>query len=351
MEIKEIENKEVWEHFLFNCQAKTFLSSWNWGEFQKMMGNKIWRFGIFEGTELISLALVIKIVARRGIFIFLPHGPNIREQEIKKKKQVLEILLKKLKEVGKKEKASFIRISPIWESNEENNKIFKELGFREAPMHMHPELTWELDITPSEERLLMGLRKTTRYLIRQGEKNKEIEIFKSQKIEAIELFNNLYQKTKERHQFVPFSLNYLKNEFLTFQPDNQILVFWGKYKNKVISSAIILFWSGIGFYHHGASSLKYPKIPLSYLLQWEAIKEARKRGCKLYNFWGIAPISMINNQLSIINPKHPWAGLTLFKMGFGGYKKEYLKTQDFPLSKKYWLTFIFEKLRKTKRGL
>ena len=51
-----------------------------------------------------------------------------------------------------------------------------------------------------------------------------------------------------------------------------------------------------------------------------------------------------------INP-HPWAGLTLFKMGFGGYKKEFVKTQDFPLSKLYWLTYIFEKIRKSKRGL
>ncbi|GAI33015.1 unnamed protein product, partial [marine sediment metagenome] len=30
--------------------------------------------------------------------------------------------------------------------------------------------------------------------------------------------------------------------------------------------------------------------PASYLLQWEAIKEAKNRGCKLYNFWGIAEI-------------------------------------------------------------
>jgi len=38
-------------------------------------------------------------------------------------------------------------------------------------------------------------------------------------------------------------------------------------------------------------------------------------------------------------------------MGFGGVEKEYLKTQDFPLSEKYWLAFLFEKLRKRKRGL
>ena len=109
---------------------------------------------------------------------------------------------------------------------------------------------------------------------------------------------------------------------------------------------MVIFWQGIGFYHQGASVNS--KIPASYLLQWEAIKEAQRRGCHLYNFWGIAPI---NDNCEIMNKKHPWAGLSLFKMGFGGEPKQYVKTQDLPLSKKYWLTYLFEKARKLKRGL
>jgi len=141
---------------------------------------------------------------------------------------------------------------------------------------------------------------------------------------------------------VPFSENYLKNEFNTFNQDDEVMIFLGRYKEETISAALIIFWSNMAFYHHGASSFKYSKIPASYLLQWEAIKEAKKRGCNIYNFWGIAPDE---------NPNHPWRGLTLFKMGFGGYKKEYVKTQDFPLSNKYWLTYAIEKIRKSKRGL
>jgi len=38
-------------------------------------------------------------------------------------------------------------------------------------------------------------------------------------------------------------------------------------------------------------------------------------------------------------------------MGFGGQKKEFVKSKDLPLNKKYWLTYIFEKIRKIKRGL
>lgn len=399
MKIKKISEKEIWENFLLGCQDKTFLQSWNWGEFQKQMGNKIWRLGIYLSSEapslqeakedethdLISLALIIKIVAKRGTFLFLPHAPSVaflsaeasaeaeaKEGGPKTRYEALKILLEELKKIAKEEKASFIRVSPVWERNEENVKVFQKSGFRKAPIHMHPELTWELDINTSEEELLAKMRKTTRYLIKQAQKNKDIEIYQSpaegpastrgeagearqgrQKLEDIEVFNQLYQKVARRHHFIPFSLNYLKNEFLAFSPDNQISIFLGKYKNEIISAAIVIFWQNIAFYHHGASLLKYSKIPTSYLLQWEAIKEAKKRGCSFYNFWGIAPSenkSPHRNPFGILRGKHPWAGLTLFKTGFGGYKKEYVKTQDFVLSKRYWLNYFVEKIRKSKRS-
>ena len=94
--------------------------------------------------------------------------------------------------------------------------------------------------------------------------------------------------------------------------------------------------------------MKYPKIPISYLLLWEAIKEAKARGCKKFNFWGIADISSDNK---VLDKNHPWAGLTLFKIGFGGKPKKHVNTQDFILSSKYWLNFAIEKIRKIKRGL
>ena len=342
MEIREITNKNVWEDFLLECDEKTFLDSWNWGEFQKKTEDKIWRLGVYNNQELIANALVVKVKAKRGTFLFIPHGPNIKYEVQSTKYEILEALIAKLKEIAKEEKASFIRIAPLWPRNEENIKLFKKLGFKNAPIHIHPEITWELDISPKEEELLMGMRKTTRYLIRQAEKNPDIEIIKSSNINDLEKFKDLLNKTADRHHFVPFSLDYLKDQFSCFGSDNQIVIFLGKYKGEIISGAIMVYWQEIGFYHHGASLSKYNsnKVPVSYLMQREAIKEAKTRGCKRYNFWGIALEDKKN---------HPWKGLTLFKKGFGDYKKEYLKTQDLVLSKKYYLTYIFEKLRKLKR--
>ena len=191
MEVREIQNKEIWENFLLGCEEKTFLQSWNWGEFNKLQGNKIWRFGIYENNELIGVVLINKLVARRGIFLSLPHGPVLKDKSKELKKEVLTTLLNKLKIIAREEKASFIRISPPWKKNEENEVIFKNLKFKDSPLYLSPELMWELDINPSEEELLAGMRKTTRYLIRQAMKDKDIEISSSQNVEDLETFERI----------------------------------------------------------------------------------------------------------------------------------------------------------------
>lgn len=356
--IKEIFQKEVWEDFLLDCKEKTFLNSWNWGEFQKKMGfasgGKIWRFAIFEANRgPTSVALITKIKAKRGNFLLMQHGPNLINPKSKitnsnqitnSKSQILKILLGELKKIGKKENCSFIRIAPLCEKNEENEKIFKDLGFRKASMHANAyEDTWKLDLTPSEDDLLINMRKTTRYLIRQAEKNQDIAIEKSSNLNDVDLYQKLNNKVAKRQNFVPFSSEYIKNEFEVFSKDNQALLFFGRCKGEIAAAALIIFWSGIGFYHQAASDSKYAKFSIPYLLQWEAIKEAKRRGCILYDFWGyVSPKE---------HPNHPWAGPTLFKMGFGGKDYHYIKTQDYVLSSKYWLNYIIETIRKKKRRL
>jgi len=226
----------------------------------------------------------------------------------------------------------------------------KSFGFREAPMHANAyEAAWKLDITPPEDELLMNMRKTTRYLIRQTLKNQDITVEKSKELGGLETYQRLNEEVAKRQRFVPFSSEFIKNEFEVFSKNNQVLWFFGKYKGEVVAAALVVFWSGIGFYHQAASTAKYTNFSIPYLLSWEAIKEAKQRGCVLFDFWGYVDPKE--------NPKHPWAGPTLFKMGFGGQPHLYLKTQDLPQgggwvsSKKYWLTYLFEKLRKTKRGL
>jgi lipid II:glycine glycyltransferase (peptidoglycan interpeptide bridge formation enzyme) len=345
MNVEEIKDKKEWENFLSLITEKTFLQSWNWGEFQTKQGHKVWRLGLKNGTKLLATALVSKIKAKRGTYLLIQHGPMILEDiDNTKKFEILEIFLKEIAKIGNQEKASFIRINPLWERNENNGQVFQQLGLRKAPMHANAyEATWKLDIRPTEEELLKQMRKTTRYLIRQAEKNLDISFEMSESADSLPSYQILNQAVAERQHFVPFSDRYIQNEFEAFIKDKQVALFFGKYKNEIAAGALIIFWQGIGFYHQAASLQKFSKFSIPYLLQWEIIKEAKRRGCFLYDFWGYVDPQK--------EPSHPWAGPTLFKMGFGGNVKQYMQTQDYILSPLYWFTYLLEQIRRKKRNL
>jgi len=362
MQIREIKDKFQWENFICSLPVggpNTFLHSWNWGEFNKATGDssaalgagKIWRLGIFDSERLARVALIIKINAKRGKFLFCPHLLADSKWLMANGK----MLFDHLRNLAIKENADFVRISPLMENTPDNLKIFQDYGFRNAPIHMmHPEIAWLLDISKSEDEILKGMRKTTRNLIRRAERPfdlvqcdsaqgargaENVEISESKNISEVEEFYKLHAQTVGRHGFIPFSKDYLKKEFEAFSPDNQISIFFARHGGQILSSAIVVFYGSSAFYHHGASLAS--KIPASHLLMWEIIKAAKKRGCKIFNFWGIAPEG---------KPKHPWAGLSLFKTGFGGYKENYLHAQDLPIKINYWISYAVETIRKIKRG-
>jgi len=340
MQIKEITNKSQWEDFILQNKEASFLHSWNWGEFNKNTGEKVWRVGIFDNEKLIAVILIIKVKARRGSFLFVPQGPIIESGILNLEFRILRKFFYFLKRLGEEEKVGFIRISPILENNNNNLEIFKSCKFKNASIHMmHPEMTWLLDITKNEKEIFKEMRKTHRNLIRRAGKD-GVEIIQNTDEEYLKTFYNIHMETVKRHKFTPFSYDYIKSEVEAFKNDNQVSIFSAKYKDKIISSAIIVFYNNQAFYHHGASLSKYNKIPSSYLILWEAIREAKKRNKKIFNFYGI-----VENK-----SKHPWSGLSKFKKGFGGYQKEFLHCQDLPLSKKYLITWLIEMGRKIKRG-
>lgn len=340
LKIEEIKVKQIWDDFIKEVKPPTFLHSWSWGEFNEAMGTNVFRYGVYDSDVLIAVVLLLEIKAKRGSFLFCPHGPVILD--LSKKNQIILFLANFLKDLAKRMKCSFVRISPLLESVEENEKIFIDSGFKQAPVHMmHPELGWILELNKSEEELLMAMRKTTRYCIKKAEKD-GVHVVVSSNPDDVELFWSVYKETVDRQNFTPFTKNYLRTEFEIFSKDDNVRFFFAKYNDEVVAAALIVFSKNSAFYHHGASIHKYPKITAPYLLQWEVIKEAKKRGCEFYNFWGIVPEE---------KKDHPWAGLSLFKRGFGGSAHAYVHAKDLIVSPKYWLNFLVETVRKKRRRL
>ncbi|MBM3283043.1 peptidoglycan bridge formation glycyltransferase FemA/FemB family protein [Candidatus Gottesmanbacteria bacterium] len=347
MKIRDITNKQIWEKFITNYAPQSLFQSWNWGETvkkaksskssgrdrQELKEKSLWRFGVYDKNNLIGVAQAEKINAKRGVFLHLRHGPIFSFW----KREYLDFLLQYLKRLGKKENAFFIRISPLLANSPENQKLFKQFRFITAPIHsMDGEKCWILDLDKDKEIILGSMRKTTRYLIRQAEKI-GVRIVRSTNVKDLDKFLILYRKTASRQQFVPHKGIF--EEFTEFLADGQILLFSGFYKEELLAAALIIFYNNQAIYHHSASTES--KIPVNNLLIWEAILEAKKRGKKMFNFWGIAPEE---------KQRHPWRGLTQFKKGFGGREIEYLHAQDIPLSPLYCATYFIEWCRRMWKG-
>ncbi|MDO8639344.1 MAG: peptidoglycan bridge formation glycyltransferase FemA/FemB family protein, partial [bacterium] len=194
----------------------------------------------------------------------------------------------------------------------------------------------------SEEELLVQMRKTTRYEIKKALKE-NIKIIKETNPSDIKKFYDLQIETSKRQKFVPFSYKFLYEQFKVFSENGNALLYKAEFEKKLLAQAFVIFYGKEAVYHYGASTDEGRRHPGAYLIQWEAIKEAKKRGITRYNFWGVAPLDKTD---------HRFAGLSLFKRGFGGEDFEYLNAQDLIINKpKYFINYIIESLRNRLRGL
>lgn len=333
MEIKQNIDESEWNQFIKTEGVWNFFQSFSWGEVQKRLGVEVIRLGLIADNHLVALAQILITRAKRGTFLHIRQGP-VFKSTLAANSTYWKFLLQHLIELAHQKKAWFVRVAPMVPNSYEYQALLRNLGLRPAPIHaMDGEYAWVLGLESSEEVLFGGMRKTTRYLIRQAQKL-GVAVEESTRISD---FLDLYAITSKRHGFVPHVG--LSEEFSVFSENKQASLLLAKHNGQLLSGALIIYFNSQAIYHHGASLLT--KIPASYLLQWEAIKRAKKRGMKVYNFWGIAPTNSLN---------HPWKGITLFKQGFGGRTYEFIHAHDLPTSRLYGISYSIELARKLKKG-
>ncbi|MCX6817191.1 MAG: peptidoglycan bridge formation glycyltransferase FemA/FemB family protein [Candidatus Beckwithbacteria bacterium] len=335
--VKVITDKAIWEDFILHSSQCSFLQSWNWGVFHESLGHSIFRLGFFNDNQLCGIALLIKINARRATYFECPAGPVLPWEN----QAIIRSVFQFIRQLADKEAAVFVRIRPNILKTDQYLNLVISLGLIKAPMHLHAETTWVLNLKDSEETLLKNMRKNTRYSVKKA-LNSGVEITSSIKNQDIQTLYRLQLAVAQRRHFVTFSYNYLLKQFQAFQPDNQVQLFKASLDNRTLAMAFIIFYGQEAVYHYAGSSAEVRQIPVSYALQWEVIRQAKKKGFPLYNFWGIAPTD---------NPHHRFAGVTLFKTGFGGSRVDYLPAHDLVIKPHYWLIYLFESLRRKWRHL
>lgn len=336
--LKTVEREHEWEKFLSTRPESNFLQSWYWGQFHSALGNVIQRTGFYVSNELVGVMLSVVENAKRGRYLTVPGGPIIDWKD----DASVRSFVNEVRKIAKENNCVFVRVRPQLESTDFSRNLFVKLGFRDAPMHLHAELTSQLDITKSEEELMAGMKKNTRYDIRKTD-SLGIKVSWNEDTSSIRRFYETEIETAKRQNFVPFSFEYLNHQFKIFSDARKVVMYTAELNKKLLAQAFIIFYGEEAVYHYGASTEEGRKYPGAYAIQWEAIKEAQRRKLKRYNFWGVSPID---------NPNHRFAGLSLFKRGFGGEDFEYLHAQDLVInSARYMLNLIVESMRKRIRNV
>lgn len=334
--LRPIEDQAVWDAFLATRPEANFLQSWQWGQFHEALGQAIFRRGFFRDEELVGVMLSVVERARRGTYLTVPGGPIIdwHNQDLTK------AFVAEVKAQAHSASCAFVRVRSQLLSDDFSIGLFQQLGFRSAPIHLHAELTNQLDLSKTEDELRSAMRKGTRYELRQAEKE-GIAVASSTDQTELKPFYDLQIETSKRQGFVPFSFNFLAKQFEIFTASDQALLYSARLDDQMLAQAFIIFYGQEAVYHYGASTEAGRQHPGAYAVQWQAILEAKRRGLARYNFYGVAPTDQ---------PKHRFWGVSIFKRGFGGEDVAYLHAQDLVINwPRYSLNLVVEAARKRVR--
>ncbi len=185
-----------------------------------------------------------------------------------------------------------------------------------ASHDMQPRETFVIDISKDEDMLLAEMKSKTRYNIRLAEK-KGVRVFLSNNERFRKAFVDLVTGTADRKGIVPHPRKYYEKMLETLLGDTATL-FVAEHESDILGVNLMVFHDGTATYLHGGSADVKREYMAPFLLQWEAIREAKRRGCTRYDFGGIRTVS---SQQSAVNKKQStsnngWEGITRFKIGF-----------------------------------
>ncbi|MEI8343939.1 MAG: peptidoglycan bridge formation glycyltransferase FemA/FemB family protein [Candidatus Moraniibacteriota bacterium] len=355
-----------------------FLQFEQWRKFQESVGRKTF----FIESAGFSASIVEHSLPIVGKYFYCPRGPmffaeakknlksqipNSEENQNSISKEEMKNGLRKLIALAQKENVGWIRIEPekaeileiirnIAETDGNQLKIVR------APHDMQPKQIFVLDITKDTEILLSEMKPKTRYNIRLAEKkgvavyetwnredkkqetrnnnqanfNEQIsnnqtnrdtkylptgQAGKTQNIN-LEAFLNLTKEMAQRHGITAHPENYYRKMIETL-PSEMLRIYVAQFEGKIIAANLVLFFGKTATYLHGASGNEHRNVMAPFLLQWQAILDAKKLGFEKYDFGGVKTIS---NRQQATDNKNKWEGITTFKLGFSPSTK----TVEFP---------------------
>lgn len=248
-----------------------------------------------------------------GNYIYVRKIPLTPSSVIKIQRSK-KIPFKQINQLAKKHRAVVIYLEPnVGTTIRYTLYTIHNHGYRFSKSPFLPTKTIHLDLTRSEGKILAQMKKDARYGIRKARGT----VIKKFSNEEIKEFHQAWKKSVSWRRYIPSleSLKALKKSFgrnaifLTATHSNTL-----EYRTKTAAGAVVLLAGKAVYYYYAFSSKEGRQKLAQYLLVWEAIKEAKKQGCKIFDFEGIYDKRF---------PQKSWKGFSHFKKSFGGKEIEY----------------------------
>lgn len=331
-------DQKQWNEIITGLPVPHLLQSWEWGQVKSQFGwqpfYKVWE----EAGQVTAAALVLERtvnlagMAARLRMHYTPKGPLLADwTDNHLRRRVLDDLLK----FGRERSAFLLKVDadipvgmgvPGAEDAEEGLpgvgwiEMFRQQGWQFSNEQVQFRNTMLLDVRPSEDDLLMAMKSKTRYNVRLAGR-KGVTVRRGTEAD-FEMLNNMYAETAVRDGFAIRGPEYYRAVWQTFYQSGKLTPLIAEVEGDAVAGLMLFDYGGTAYYLHGMSRDQHRNLMPTYLLQWEAIRTAKEKGCDTYDMWG-AP--------DIFDEDQSMWGVYRFKQGFNARELRTIGAWDKPL--------------------
>jgi len=290
----------LWQTFLQDHPNAHILQTPAWGELKRGFGWDVKQVIINDaGAQILFRKLPLGLT-----FAYIPRGPIGRNYDE---------FWPAVDAICRERKAIFLKVEPDqWQDSP--GDVQTPDGFIPSPHTIQPPRTILIDLQPDEENILARMKQKTRYNIRLAWK-KGVAVRPSNDLES---FQQLMELTSQRDAFGVHSLAYYQRAYELFHPLEGCELLLAEYEGEPLGAVLVFTHGERAWYLYGGSSNAHRERMPNYLLQWEAIRWAKERGCKQYDLWGVPDADQATLESKFMERSDGLWGVYRFKRGFGG---------------------------------
>ena len=296
----------AWEGFLAAFPDAHILQTASWGELKASFGWSVVRL-IAPNSVACGAQVLFRRLPLGFSIAYLPKGPV---------GQGWDALWPEVDALCRRRRAIFLKIEPdCWDFEPQVPPPHQApSGFRPSLQAIQPPRTLVVSLQGKEAEFLERMKQKTRYNIRLAlKKGVVVGLFND-----VELFYRLMQATGERDRFGVHSLAYYEKVYELFHPRDECEMFLAEFKGEPLAALMVFARGRRAWYFYGASADIHRERMPSYLLQWEAMRWARARGCYEYDLWGVPDCEEDVLEANFTARSDGLWGVYRFKRGFGG---------------------------------